>query len=133
MFIQTCCSFRDFDGLLFKDRNIEKVDGYFQNFRYFHPNSEKNVKKLFTFVDPIRKMVSSYCKACQWSALAYPIKEQLICCFQVDEFLENVGISLTVRSARMIETNVANDDQAFEMPEADGKRRPFVFVSRPLN
>ncbi|EGT60441.1 hypothetical protein CAEBREN_21376 [Caenorhabditis brenneri] len=93
----SCCSYRDLSPILFHDnrRNIEKVDGYFQNFRYFHPDSEKTMKKLFTFVDPIRK--------------------------SVDEFLENVGISLTVRSARMIETNVANDDQAFEMPEEDGQ------------
>ncbi|CAP31743.2 Protein CBG12822 [Caenorhabditis briggsae] len=44
----------------------------------------------------------------------------------VDEFLENVGISLTVRSARMIETNVANDDQAFEMPEEDAFAKTMI-------
>lgn len=98
----SCCSYRDLSPILFTDnrRNIEKIDGYFQNFRYFHPDSEKNMKKLFTFVDPIRKLV--------------------------DEFLENVGISLTVRSARMIETNVANDDQAFEMPEEDAFAKTMI-------
>ncbi|CAL2028623.1 unnamed protein product [Caenorhabditis brenneri] len=98
----SCCSYRDLSPILFNDnrRNIEKVDGYFQNFRYFHPDSEKTMKKLFTFVDPIRKLV--------------------------DEFLENVGISLTVRSAKMIETNVANDDQAFEMPEEDAFAKTMI-------
>ncbi|EGT38333.1 hypothetical protein CAEBREN_23137 [Caenorhabditis brenneri] len=98
----SCCSYRDLTPILFNDnrRNIEKVDGYFQNFRYFHPDSEKTMKKLFTFVDPIRKLI--------------------------DEFLENVGISLTVRSARMIETNVANDDQAFEMPEEDAFAKTMI-------
>ncbi|EFP03083.1 hypothetical protein CRE_28167 [Caenorhabditis remanei] len=97
----SCCSYRNLTAILFNNnRKIEKIDGYFQNFRYFHPESEKTMKKLFTFVDPVRKLRNTL--------------------FQVDEFLENVGISLTVRSARMIETNVANDDQAFEMPEEDG-------------
>ncbi|KAF1770094.1 hypothetical protein GCK72_001912 [Caenorhabditis remanei] len=97
----SCCSYRNLTAILFNNnRKIEKIDGYFQNFRYFHPESEKTMKKLFTFVDPVRKLV--------------------------DEFLENVGISLTVRSARMIETNVANDDQAFEMPEEDAFAKTMI-------
>lgn len=97
----SCCSYRNLSSVLFQDdRKIEKIDGYFQNFRYFHPESAKTMKKLFTFLDPIRKLV--------------------------DEFLENVGISLTVRSARLIETNVANDDQAFEMPEEDAFAKTMI-------
>ncbi|CCD61299.1 L-Fucosyltransferase [Caenorhabditis elegans] len=92
--LTSCCAYRNLSTILFNDsRIIERIDGYFQNFRYFHPDSQKIVKKLFTFMDPVRK--------------------------RVDEFLENVGISLTVRNARVIETNVANDDQALELPEED--------------
>ncbi|CAI2299710.1 unnamed protein product [Caenorhabditis sp. 36 PRJEB53466] len=99
--LSSCCAYREFDGKLFEGgRKIEKIDGYFQNFRYFHPQSEKIVKKMFTFVEPVRKLV--------------------------DQFLENVGVSLTVRSARMIETNVANDDQALEMPEEDAFAKTMI-------
>ncbi|UMM14038.1 hypothetical protein L5515_002023 [Caenorhabditis briggsae] len=97
----SCCSYRNLTSALFHGHHrIQKIDGYFQNSRYFHPDSEKTIKKMFTFVSPIRKLV--------------------------DEFLENVGISLTVRSARMIETNVANDDQAFEMPEEDAFAKTMI-------
>lgn len=56
---QSCCAYRNLSTILFNDsRIIERIDGYFQNFRYFHPDSQKIVKKLFTFMDPVRKRVS---------------------------------------------------------------------------
>ncbi|CAI5438740.1 unnamed protein product [Caenorhabditis angaria] len=83
--LKSCCKYEEFT--LSKNNKFEKINGFFQNFRYFHKNREE-LLSIFDFIEPVQQ--------------------------KVEEFMESVGISLSIKKAKLFETNVANDDQAFE-------------------
>ncbi len=47
-----CCRYYNETETL--DIHREKMSGYFQSFRYFHPQFEKQIRKEFTFLEPIQ-------------------------------------------------------------------------------
>ncbi|CAD6184141.1 unnamed protein product [Caenorhabditis auriculariae] len=83
---------------LFTKSNLQILNGYFQNLRYFHPHSQRETRRRLSWLEPVKNLAV--------------------------EFLENVNLRQVVDSAKRLDEGM-DTDQALE---ADPNAESTVIV-----
>ncbi|VDN52468.1 unnamed protein product [Dracunculus medinensis] len=126
-----CCKYQQelMNGLFSNaSQNIELLTGYFQTFRYFHPEEEKRIREEFTFLPEIKKKAERYLQLAKSERLNYKKDKNNNYVF-IGVHVRH-GIDITMNSRNYLHGHIAANPRYFShaMDYYRTKYRNLIFM-----